>query len=57
VEGFRERLLAVGVEALNLVPAHLLVTRGDDGRLRRDGSGAFTARLCNFEFLRSLDEG
>jgi hypothetical protein len=52
VTGFRTRLLSAGVEALNLLPAHLLVTRGDDGSLRRDETGAIAARLCDFQFLR-----
>jgi hypothetical protein len=54
---FRGRLQAAGVEPLNLVAAHLLVTRGEDGGLRRDEGGKIAARLCNFEFLRSVDEG
>jgi len=54
---FRTRLLAAGVEALNLLPAHLLVTRGEDGALLRYETGAIAARLCDFEFLRGLDPG
>jgi len=54
VQDFRMRLLAVGVEDLNLLAAHLLVTRGEDGALRRDDHGALAGRLCNFEFLRGL---
>jgi hypothetical protein len=54
VRGFRTRLLTAGVEDLNLQAAHLLVTRGDDGALRRDETGAIAARLCDFEFLRGL---
>jgi hypothetical protein len=54
VGDFRTRLLAAGVEDLNLQAAHLLVTRGDDGALRRDETGAIAARLCDFEFLRGL---
>jgi hypothetical protein len=54
-EGFYARLLEAGVEALRLLPAHLLVTRGDDGRLVRGRSGAIAARLCSFEFLRWVD--
>jgi hypothetical protein len=54
VRDFRTRLLSTSVEALNLLPAHLLVTRGEDGALRRDESGAIAARLCDFEFLRGL---
>jgi hypothetical protein len=57
VREFRTRLLAAGVEALNLLPSHLLVTRGDDGALARSDAGATVARLCNFEFLRSLGTG
>jgi len=54
---FRARLLAAGVESLNLLPAHLLVTRGEDGALLRDETGAIAARLCDFEFLRGLATG
>jgi hypothetical protein len=57
VQDFRTRLLATGVEALSLLPAHLLVTRGEDGALARSETGAPVARLCNFEFLRSLGAG
>jgi hypothetical protein len=57
VRDFRTRLLAAGVEALNLLPDHLLVTRGEDGALLRDKTGAIVARLCNFEFLRGLGAG
>jgi hypothetical protein len=57
VGDFRTRLLAAGVEALNLQAAHLLVTRGEDGALVRDESGALAARLCNLEFLRGLGSG
>ena len=57
VRDFRTRLLAAGVEDLNLLAAHLLVARGEDGALRREESGAIAARLCNFEFLRSLGTG
>ncbi len=57
VRDFRTRLLSAGVEALNLLPAHLLVTRGEDGALLRDETGAIAARLCDFEFLRGLGPG
>jgi hypothetical protein len=57
VRDFRTRLLAAGVEDLNLLAAHLLVARGEDGALRREESGAIAARLCNLEFLRSLGAG
>ena len=55
VSGFRTRLLGAGVESLNLRPAHLLVTRGEDGALLRDGKGTIAARLCNFEFLCGVE--
>jgi hypothetical protein len=54
VRDFRARLVQAGVEALRLVPAHLLVTRGDDGALLRNGGGAIAARLCDFDFLRRI---
>ena len=54
---FRTRLLAAAVEPLNLLDTHLLVTRGNDGRLQRDESGAIAARLCDFDFLRGLEGG
>ena len=57
VQDFRTRLLAAGVEPLNLLAAHLLVTRGEDGRLLRDEAGVIAARLSNFEFLRGLEAG
>jgi hypothetical protein len=57
VRDFGTRLLGAGVEALNLQPAHLLVTQGEDGDLVREGSGAIAARLCDFEFLRGLGPG
>jgi len=54
VRDFRTRLLAAGVESLNLMPAHLLVTRGEDGALLREETRTIAARLCDFEFLRGL---
>ncbi len=57
MRGFEARLMAVGVEALNLLPDHLLVTRGADGALLRDETGGIAARLCDFEFLRGLPAG
>ncbi len=56
VRDFRTRLLAAGVEPLNLTAAHLLVTRGEDGALRQDENGAIAARLCDFEFLRGAGQ-
>jgi hypothetical protein len=57
VRSFEARLLRAGVEALRLLPAHLLVARDTDGRLRRDAQGEIAARLCRFEFLRWLGPG
>jgi hypothetical protein len=57
VQSFEERLRRVGVEALRLVPEHLLVTRRADGTLRRDEDGHMAARLCHFEFLRWVGPG
>jgi hypothetical protein len=57
VQGFAERLRRVGVEALRLRPAHLLVTRHTDGTLWRDDEGRIAARLCQFEFLRWMGPG
>jgi hypothetical protein len=57
VQSFEERLRRVGVEALRLLPAHLLVTRQTDGTLRRDEDGQIAARLCHFTFLRWVGPG
>jgi len=51
VAQFKERLDDLGVEALRLVPAHLLVSIGPDDKLLRDACGRFAARLCNFQYL------
>jgi hypothetical protein len=56
VRRFEARLLVAGVKALKLEAGNLLVTRGEDGALRRGQDGLIAARLCSFEFLRSVDE-
>jgi hypothetical protein len=57
LRSLERRLLRAGVEALRLLPAHLLVARDTDGMLRRDAQGEIAARLCRFEFLRWLGPG
>jgi hypothetical protein len=57
VKSFEERLRRLGVEALRLLPAHLLVTRQADGTLWRDEDGQIAARLCHFAFLRWVGPG
>jgi hypothetical protein len=50
----RERLVAVGVEDLNLRGNHVMVSRDSRQRLVTDDRGFPEIRLCNFEFLRRM---
>jgi hypothetical protein len=46
-----DQLEAAGFEA-HLKPSHLLLSREEDGTLRRDEHGDLLVTVCNFELLR-----
>ena len=56
VEDLESRLAQAGVEAIRLVPNHLLVFLDEDGRPARDAKGRVSTCLCNFQYLRLARE-
>jgi hypothetical protein len=50
----RDRLMALGVEDLNLRGNHLLLSLDSAGKLVRDAAGEPDVRICNFELLRRV---
>jgi hypothetical protein len=52
----RERLAQAGYEDINLRGNHIMLSFDKTGRLVRRGSDGLEVRMCNFEFLRRLED-
>jgi hypothetical protein len=53
----KKRLAAAGVEDLSLRGHHLLLSVDREQRLARDKKGTPLVRICNFELLRTMEDG
>jgi len=53
----KKTLAAAGVEDLSLRGNHLLLSVDREQRLAADKKGVPLVRICNFELLRSMDNG
>jgi hypothetical protein len=51
VAEFKEALSRLGVEALRLLPEHILLCIDEEQALARDESGRLISCLCNFQYL------